>query len=119
MEKSKTGEVEVKLRYLRMSPKKVNQLADQVRGKSLEEATGVLKLTPKKAARYLLKLLSAAKAAAVDKGLKGANTALFIKELRVDGGPLLKRGQPVSRGVWHPLLKRTSHVTVKLGEGRG
>lgn len=112
-------EVQVKLRYLRMSPKKVAQVADTVRGKSLAEALAVLKLTPKKAAYYLLKLLRSAKAVAAEKGLKGGEEALFIRELRVDGGPLLKRGQAVSRGVWHPLLKRTSHVTVKLGEGRG
>lgn len=118
MEDKKSAEIEVKLRYLRMSPKKVAHVADTVRGKSLAQALAVLKLMPNKAAHYLFKLLRSAKAAAADKGLKGEETALFVKEIRVDGGPMLKRGQPVSRGVWHPLLKRTSHIAVKLAEGK-
>lgn len=111
-------EVQVKLRYLRMSPKKVALVADLIRGKSWATAVSVLELLPKKAAYHLLKLLRSARAAALSKGLKGDGESWLIKELRVDGGPSLKRGQPVSRGVYHPLLKRTSHVMVKLGEGK-
>jgi large subunit ribosomal protein L22 len=115
-EKENEKEVTVKLRYLRMSPKKVAQVAALVRGKPLAEALAVLKLTPKKAAHYLRKLLHSAQAAAAEKGLKGDKTGWLVEEMRVDGGPSLKRGQPVARGVWHSLLKRTSHLTVKLKE---
>lgn len=108
-------EAEAKLKYLRMSPKKVALVADSLRGKRAMEAEKILKVMPKKAAHYLLKLLMSAVAnAQVKDSVKKED--LVVKEIRVDGGPVLKRGQPVSRGVWHPILKRTSHISIKLVE---
>lgn len=105
------------LRHIRISPKKVTVVATAIRGRSVLEAEGLLRTTPKKASRYLLKLLLSAVANARQKsGIKKED--LTISEVRVDGGPMLKRGQPVSRGVWHPILKRTSHISIKLKEAK-
>ena len=104
-----------KLRYIKISPKKLAIITDIVRGKKLSDAEIILKTTPKKGAFYISKLLKSAESSAREKGAKDLG-ALSIKELYVGPGPMLKRGQPVARGSWHPILKRTSHLSVTLSE---
>ncbi len=101
------------LRQVRISPKKVNLVAQLVRGKAVKEALTTLKFTPKRAAPVLAKLIQSAVANA-ENNFKQAADNLVISKLLVNAGITMKRGRPVSRGRWHPVLKRTSRVTVEV-----
>lgn len=98
---------------LRISPKKLNLVADLVRRHSVLEAQDILKYTPKKAAGILLKAINSAVANAKSTFKQDAKN-LVIEELIVGKATTLKRFQPVSRGRAHPILKRNSHLTVLL-----
>ena len=101
------------LKQTRISPKKVNVVAALVRGKSVAEALTQLKFVPKRSAPVLAKLIASA-AANAENNFKQDREKLVISKILVNAGMTLKRGQPVSRGRWHPILKRTSRVTVEL-----
>lgn len=101
------------LRQYRVSPKKANLVAQLVRRKKVEEAVDVLKFTPKKTAPVLKKLIESAAANAVN-NFNQKMEDLIIEEIIVNEGPTYKRSVPISRGRVHPILKRTSHITVKL-----
>lgn len=101
------------LRKIRISSKKVNLVAGMVREKSVKEALTLLEFTPKKAAKVLYKVIQSAGANATNNFKQDLDT-LVIKEIIVNQGPTYKRFQPVSKGRAHPILKRTSHVTVKV-----
>jgi len=105
-------QVKVTTKYLRLTPRKARLVVDLIRGKKAAEADRILRFTPKKAARLTGKVLHSAVAAAKEKNMPEAE--LVVKTAKVDGGPTLKRGQPVSRGRWHPILKKTSHLTLVL-----
>ena len=104
------AEARANLKNYRQSPRKVRVVADSVRGKSVEEALDILAYMPKRAGLPLRKLLASAYANA------GKAPNLFVKEIRVDGGAILYRRQPRSRGMANPIRKRTSHVNVILAE---
>lgn len=101
------------LRQIRISPKKANLVACLVRNKKASEAVDILKFTPKKGAKILGKLLNSAIANAENNNKQDKND-LTIKEIIVTEGSTYKRRVPVSRGRAHPILKRTSHITVTL-----
>jgi len=110
--------VEAKLNYTRMSPRKVRLVADLVRGKHVLEAENILEFTVRRPAEPVLKLLRSAIANAEhNHSLKKEN--LYISEIRVDGGPTIKRFRPRARGAAFPINKRTSHVFIKLEEKQG
>jgi large subunit ribosomal protein L22 len=100
------------LKNYRQSPRKVRLVADFVRGKKVENALQDLQFMPKRASLAISKLISSARANAVN-NFK-VTEGLMIKEITVDDGPTLKRHRPVSRGRAHPINKRTSHVNVVL-----
>lgn len=100
-------------KFIRISPKKVNIVADLVRHKNVTEALNILNFTPKKAASLLAKVIKSA-ATNSEHNFKQNPTQLYIKEIYVNEGPTMKRIQPVSRGRSHPILKRTSHIKVYL-----
>lgn len=101
------------LHQVRISSKKVNVVASLVRGKSVKEALTMLKFTPKRSAPVLASLIASA-AANAENNFKQDIDKLFISKLIVNEGQTLKRGLPVSRGRWHPILKRSSRITVEL-----
>ena len=111
-------EVTAKLRYLQTSPQKVRLVVDQVRGKSVEEAARILTFSRKFAARPLAKLLRSAIANAENLDEHLDLDRLYVKEISVDGGPTLKRirAQPMGRAF--QILKRQSHITIKLDSHR-
>lgn len=106
------------LRYIRISPKKANLVAGMVRKMEVKKALDTLKFTSKKGADILYKVVASAKANATN-NFKQKEEHLFVEEIIVTKGPTLKRHVPVSRGRAHPILKRTSHITVKLGVNVG
>jgi large subunit ribosomal protein L22 len=105
--------ISASLKNYRQSPRKVRSVANLVCGKTVAEALNMLAFLPKKATDPLAGLLRSAVANAKNNfNIDGDN--LFIKELRVDSGIVLKRSMPVSRGSAHPIHKRSSNVLVTL-----
>jgi len=105
------------LSYLRVAPRKVRLVADNVRGMAVGEALAMLKYTPQAAAKPLAKLLRSAVANAEQKGGHVDVDALYVKTLTVDGGPKIRRFMPRAMGRAFRIEKRTSHVFVELGTG--
>jgi len=102
-----------KLSYLRISPRKVRSVADLIRGLSVNEAEAQLLMVRRRPAHPLLKLLRSAIANAKNKQINPDH--LFIAEIRVDQGPMLKRVMPRARGSASPIQKKMSHITLVLG----
>lgn len=100
-------------RYLRISPKKVNLVADLVRNKPVQAAIDFLKFTPKRSAKPLMETIKSALANA-EQNFKQKASDLYVTKIIVNEGTHLKRSRPVSRGRSHPILKKTSHITVEL-----
>ncbi len=108
-------QAKAKLSYLRISPRKVRLVADVVRGLDAIEAEKKLSFINKKAARPILKLLQSCIANA-ENNFKLKKDNLFIKEIRVDEGPTLKRWMPRAMGRASAVNKRTSHINIVLDE---
>jgi len=109
-------QVTAELRNYRQSPRKVRIVADTVRGKRVEDAITILSFVPKRAALPLEKLVRSALANAKNLSIPTEN--LVVKEMMVDGGAILYRRMPRSRGMANPIRKRTSHVKIVLTEGK-
>jgi len=101
-------------RSLRITPKKLNLIAEMVREKNVPDALEILSLTPKKGAKLLHKAVKSAAANATN-NFKQEEEGLFVKEIVVNKAQTMKRFLPASRGRSMPILKRNSHVTVILG----
>ncbi len=105
-------------RFTRVSPRKARLVADLIRGKNIEEALAILALTPKKASPILRKAVLSATANVRnrdDDDRRKADTEIFIKEIRIDEGPTLKRIRPRAQGRAFRINKRTSHINVTVG----
>lgn len=108
-------EIKAKAKYIRMSPRKVRLLTNLVKGKTVNAALDQLQFAGKLAALPVKKLIASAIANAKHNfDIKEDN--LFIKEIRVDQGAVLKRWLPRAHGRATPLLKRMSHINVTLAE---
>ncbi|MCY3592876.1 MAG: 50S ribosomal protein L22 [Acidobacteria bacterium] len=107
-----------RLKYLQASPQKVRLVADLIRGRDVEEASTLLQLSTKSAARPIYKLLRSAVANAENREPGVDVGGLYVKEIFVDGGPTLKRLRPQPMGRAFRILKRQSHVTIKV-DSRG
>ncbi len=107
-------QAEAKTKYIRMSPRKVRRVVDMVRGLTVEEALALLHFTRKNAAEPLSKTIASAFANLGNKeeGERIDMKDVFIKEIKVDGGPTLKRFRPMSMGRAGRIRRRTSHITV-------
>ena len=100
-------------KHLRISPYKIRTVLALIRGKSVEEAEAILTYCNKGGSLEVKKvLLSAAANAEHNNGMDRGD--LVVAEAFANGGPHMKRMQPVSKGRGHAILKRTSHVTVIL-----
>lgn len=100
-------------KYIRVSPFKAKKVADLIRGKPVDEAMSILKLTPKKSCGIIENILKSAIANAKDQhGLSKED--LFVKIAQVDKGPTMKRIKPRARGRADLMRRRTSHITIVL-----
>ncbi len=106
-----------KLNNCPTSPRKMRLMADLVRGENVDKALNILKFSSKESSRRLEKLLLSAianwQAKNEEASLEDAN--LFVQEIRVDGGTMLKRLRTAPQGRAHRIRKRSNHVTVVLG----
>lgn len=102
-------------RFIRLSPRKVRLVVDQIRGKRVEEALNILKFTPQRSAALVSKTLRAAVANA--EGSQSVDVdRLYVKRVAVDGGGMWKRFMPRAMGRATRIRKRLSHITVVLDE---
>jgi len=100
------------------SPRKMRLVADLVRGMDADKALYVLQFSPKEASRRLYKLLLSAIANWKEKneGTRIEESQLYIKEVFVDSGRMLKRVQPAPQGRAHRIRKRSNHVTLVVDD---
>ncbi len=108
-------ETRARARFVRISPRKVRLIMDQVRGRKVEEALNLLSFAPQKGARLLKKLVNSAVANAEQNADVDVD-ALYIKRIYADEGPASKRWRPRALGRATRIKKRTSHLTVILDE---
>ena len=106
-----------KLNNCPTSPRKMRLVADLIRGVQVEKALAILRFNPKESSRKLEKLLLSALANWQSKNEEAdvEDAELFVKEIRVDGGTMLKRLRPAPQGRAHRIRKRSNHVTLVLG----
>ena len=102
-------------KYVEISPRKVRYVVDLIRGKSANNALGILRFTNKRASYAIDKVLRAAIAGA-NENLDVDIDSLKIKEIRVDGGPVRKWFRPRARGVSSMIKRRTSHISLILSK---
>ena len=107
-----------RVKHIRVTPTKARRVVNLIRGKQAEEALAILKFAPQGASEPVYKLVASAianarvKADAENSFLDGQD--LFVSEAFVDEGTTLKRFQPRAQGRAFQILKRTSHITIKL-----
>jgi large subunit ribosomal protein L22 len=108
-------EVSAKLRGAQLSAQKARLVADQIRGKHVEEALDILAFSPKKGAAIVKKVLESAIANAEHN--EGADVdELKVSTVFVDEGLTMKRIRPRAKGRADRILKRTCHITVKVAD---
>ena len=114
-------EAVAKLNNVSTSARKMRMVADLIRGEQVNKALNILKFEPKEGAARLEKLLLSAianwQAKNEDERLEDAD--LYIKEIRVDGGRILKRLRPAPQGRAHRIRKRSNHVTMIIDGKNG
>ena len=103
-----------KAKYTRIAPRKARLVADEVRGKSYLEAASILRFTNKKGAKIVGDVINSA-AANAEHNMDVDPEELFVREIRVDEGPTIKRYRARAMGRATMIRKRTSHITVELG----
>ena len=101
-------------KYARIAPRKARLVADEVRGKSYPEAISILSFTNKKGAKIIGDVVESA-AANAEHNDDADPDELFIREIRVDDGPTIKRYRARAMGRATMIRKRTSHISVELG----
>ncbi|TAN57431.1 50S ribosomal protein L22 [Patescibacteria group bacterium] len=106
-------QVKAYLKYLRMSPRKVRLVIGMIKGKMAAEAEELLPFMKQHASRPILKLLKSAMANA-ENNFKLKAERMYIKDLRADAAPTLKRSMPRAHGRAAPIRKRGSHLTIIL-----
>ena len=105
-------------KYIRISPRKVRMVIDNIRGLDVDRAIDILEFTNRAAAKEIKKVVQAARANifSKNKDVKIDESRLYISRAFVDEGPTLKRFQPVSRGRAFRIKKRTCHIAVYVSE---
>lgn len=109
---NKYMQIKSEQKHVLISPRKVRPVADVVRKMSPLVALEKLPFIKKRGSEFILKVLKSALASAKERGLD--LNRLVFKEVQITEGPRLKRGQPVSRGRWHAIKKRMSHIRIIL-----
>jgi large subunit ribosomal protein L22 len=98
-----------------MSPQKVREVLDMVRGQQVDEALAILQFCTRAAAREVRRLIQSAVANAENTFMLSRED-LYVESITADGGPVLKRWRPRARGRADMIRKRTCHITVVLDE---
>jgi large subunit ribosomal protein L22 len=108
-------EAKAHLKYVRISPRKVQIVCDLIRGKSVGTAMAILMQTRKSASEPMIKLLKSA-AANAENNHEMDPERLYVSEVYATPGPIIKRIMPRAQGRAYRINKRTSHVTIAVKE---
>lgn len=112
-------EAKAQVRYLRVTPQKARRIVNEVRGKSVLEATDLLRFAPQRVAADVRKVLDSAVANVKNEadyyGESVQDADLWVTEAYVDEGPTLKRFRPRAQGRAGAIMKRTCHITLVVG----
>ncbi len=108
-------EIKARTRMIRISPRKVRIVGEVIKKKNINDAMGILMYMPQKASFILKKLLDSAIANAKQKKYVDIDN-LYVKNVMVDGGPVMKRFLPRAMGRATKIRKRLSHITLVLDE---
>jgi large subunit ribosomal protein L22 len=103
-------------RHIRVSPRKVRQVLALIDGKGVNEAQDLLRFTNRPIARQVSKVLKSAVSNAVDREDEVEVDELVVCQATADPGPILKRWLPRARRRATPILKRTCHITIVVGD---
>lgn len=103
------------LKHVRMSPRKARLVVDLIRGKQVGVALQILRFCPKKGAKFAYKLLESAVANAKERENVDVDS-LWVTGTWVDAGRTLRRGIPAAHGRMSPIQKRSSHMTLVVGQ---
>ncbi|MDC1106217.1 50S ribosomal protein L22 [Prolixibacteraceae bacterium] len=116
LKEAKKQQYSAVLRNCPTSPRKMRLVVDMIRGVEVNRALDILKFSSKEASRKVEKLLLSAVAnwQAKNEGVRLEESDLYVKEVFVDGGRMLKRIQPAPQGRAHRIRKRSNHVTIRL-----
>jgi len=104
-------EIRAAAKFIRISPRKLRLVMDQVRGRKVEDALNILSFAPQKGAHILKKLIDSAVANAEQNAGIDVDS-LYVKRLYADEGPTMKRWRPRAQGRATRIRKRTSHLTI-------
>lgn len=113
--KTPTVASRAQLRFVRVQPRKARAVADLVRGKNVNDATAMLKQIAKKGASHISDAINSAKANAGQSGKVDVDN-LFVQQIMIDNGPVLKRYTARAQGRGDRIAKKTAHITVVLSE---
>ncbi|MCC5789858.1 MAG: 50S ribosomal protein L22 [Opitutales bacterium] len=108
-------EVQALTKYVRMSPKKVREVAREIQGKAVADAQELLTFIPRKSARLIAKTLQSAVANAENNQNLTADS-LRVKSALIEQGPAFRRFRAGARGSAKPIRKRTSHIRIILSD---
>ncbi|MCL1805180.1 MAG: 50S ribosomal protein L22 [Clostridiales bacterium] len=108
-------EAKAMAKHVRISPRKARAVIDLIRGKELREAEAILKFTVHKGTKPIGKVLQSA-AANAEHNYEMDRELLYVKAAYVDGGPVIKRMMPRAQGRGDIIKKRSSHITIIMGE---
>ena len=111
-EKEINMEITATQKFIRLSPRKVRPVVTMIKKMTPSKAVEILAFVGKRSAMPLAKVIKTAIANAAQQGIGSED--LKFKEIQIGEGPTLKRGTPVSRGRFHPIKKRMSHIRVTL-----
>ena len=108
---------QARLRNVPTSPRKMRLVTDLIRGQEVNRALDILKFSKQEASRRLEQLLLSAIAnwQAKNEGVRLEESDLYVKEVQVDGGRILRRIRPAPQGRAYRIRKRSNHVTLVLG----
>lgn len=101
-------------KYIRISPFKIRRIANELRGKSVPAAEAYLSVLTNKGAYVLKKTIHSARSNLLFSNKHIDEEQMYISKIMIDGGPVLKRYHPISKGRAAKILKRTSHITVEV-----
>jgi large subunit ribosomal protein L22 len=110
-------DVKATAKTVRVTPRKARLVLDNIRGKSVNEALAILEFTPNQAASAVAKVVKSAAANAEHNNSMNPDD-LFVKACYADEGLVMKRYMPRAKGSASQILKRTSHITVVVSDGK-
>lgn len=105
-------------RYVSMSARKLRRVASLIKGRNYVDAKYILNYTPKAASKALMATMNSAASNAISQegSAKMKVENLYVKDIWIDGGPILKRIRPVGMGRAYRIRKRMAHINIVLAE---